>query len=91
MFKRHQGSWELQTNPEENNRRAQTFWRRTLNNYTGVNYREEVAETIRRNQKSAQCQKPYERFLENTCPIEIYYFEDNVEEEDVEILISIRT
>lgn len=32
-----------------------------------------------------------QRFLENTCPIEIYYFEDNVEEEDVEILIPIRT
>lgn len=30
-----------------------------------------------------------QKFLENTCPIEIYYFEDNAEE-DVEILIPIR-
>ncbi|MFD3258109.1 GyrI-like domain-containing protein [Paenibacillus lentus] len=32
-----------------------------------------------------------QRFLENTCPIEIFYFEDNVEEEDVEILIPVGT
>ncbi len=30
-----------------------------------------------------------QRFLNNTFPIEIYYFEDDVEEEDVEILIPI--
>jgi predicted transcriptional regulator YdeE len=32
-----------------------------------------------------------QRFLDKTFPIEIYYFEDDVEEEDVEILIPIRT
>ncbi|MUG43575.1 GNAT family N-acetyltransferase [Paenibacillus woosongensis] len=41
----HEGTWELQTNPGESNRRAQSFWRRTLNNYTGGDYQEEVAET----------------------------------------------
>lgn len=32
-----------------------------------------------------------QRFLDNTCPIEIFYFEDHVDEEDVEIMIPIRT
>ncbi|SHE12826.1 Bacterial transcription activator, effector binding domain [Chlamydia abortus] len=31
-----------------------------------------------------------QKFLDNSCPIEIYYFEDNVEEEDVEILIPVK-
>lgn len=31
-----------------------------------------------------------QRFLEQSCPIEIYYFEDDVEEEAVEILIPIK-
>lgn len=31
-----------------------------------------------------------QNFLNKSCPIEIYYFEDNVEEEDVEILIPIK-
>lgn len=31
-----------------------------------------------------------QKFLDHTCPIEIFYFEDNVEEEDVEILIPVR-
>lgn len=30
-----------------------------------------------------------QKFLDSSCPIEIYYFEENVEEEDVEILIPI--
>jgi len=30
-----------------------------------------------------------QKFLDNTCPIEIFYIEDDVEEEDVEILIPI--
>lgn len=31
-----------------------------------------------------------QKFLESTMPIEIFYFEDHVEEEDVELLIPIR-
>jgi predicted transcriptional regulator YdeE len=31
-----------------------------------------------------------QKFLDNSCPIEIYFFEENVEEEDVEILIPIQ-
>jgi len=30
-----------------------------------------------------------QKFLDQTCPIEVYYFEEDVEEEDVEILIPI--
>ncbi|SDG49693.1 Predicted acetyltransferase [Fontibacillus panacisegetis] len=45
VFNSHRGTWELQTNPGENNRRAQSFWRRTVNNYTEGAYQEEVAET----------------------------------------------
>ncbi len=30
-----------------------------------------------------------QRFLDSSCPIEIFYFEDNLDEEDVEILIPI--
>ncbi|OAB38294.1 acetyltransferase [Paenibacillus macquariensis subsp. defensor] len=45
VLNNHQGSWELQTNPIEVNKRAQTFWRRTINDYTDGNYQEEIAET----------------------------------------------
>ncbi|MBA9088615.1 putative acetyltransferase [Fontibacillus solani] len=45
VFNSHRGTWELQTNPGENNRRAQSFWRRTVNNYTEGAYQEEVSET----------------------------------------------
>ncbi|MDQ0899647.1 GyrI-like domain-containing protein [Paenibacillus sp. V4I7] len=31
-----------------------------------------------------------QKFLDQSCPIEIYYFEENVEEENVEILIPIK-
>jgi predicted transcriptional regulator YdeE len=31
-----------------------------------------------------------QKFLDNSCPIEIYFFVENVEEEDVEILIPIQ-
>ncbi|WP_438349952.1 GNAT family N-acetyltransferase [Paenibacillus sp. FA6] len=45
VFDNHQGTWELQTNPRETNKRAQTFWRRIIHNYTVGNYKEETAET----------------------------------------------
>lgn len=45
VFDSHRGTWELQTHPGENNRSAQTFWRRTVNKYTKGEYQEEVAET----------------------------------------------
>ncbi|OAB30630.1 acetyltransferase [Paenibacillus macquariensis subsp. defensor] len=45
VLNNHQGAWELQTNPIEVNKRAQTFWRRTINDYTDGNYQEEIAET----------------------------------------------
>lgn len=45
VFGHHHGTWELQTNPEETNTRAQAFWRRTLHNYTHGSCREEIAET----------------------------------------------
>jgi len=32
-----------------------------------------------------------QKFLEQTCPVEIYYLEENVEEEQVEILIPIHS
>lgn len=47
VFDSHPGTWELQTHPGENNRRAQNFWRRMVNNYTKGEYREVVAETKR--------------------------------------------
>lgn len=45
VLNNHQGAWELQTNPIEVNKRAQTFWRRTINDYTDGNYQEEIDET----------------------------------------------
>jgi len=45
VFDNHQGTWELQTNPEETNKRAQSFWRRTIHHYTAQNYEEETIDT----------------------------------------------
>lgn len=45
VFNRHIGNWELQTNPTESNKRAQHFWRKTLQGYTGGNLQEECSET----------------------------------------------
>lgn len=45
VFNSHHGTWELQTNCKETNKRAQSFWRRTISNYTRGNYEEETAET----------------------------------------------
>ncbi|MCR8842058.1 GNAT family N-acetyltransferase [Paenibacillus sp. SC116] len=45
VFNNHQGSWEVQTNPHEGNSRAQSFWRKTLQKYTGGSCVEETANT----------------------------------------------
>lgn len=45
VLNNHRGTWELQTNPTETNRRAQAFWRRTIANYTNGNYQEAIIET----------------------------------------------
>lgn len=45
VFNLHHGPWELQTNPKEVNKRAQSFWRRTIHNYTNGSFQEEIADT----------------------------------------------
>lgn len=45
VFNHHTGNWGLQTNPTESNKRAQHFWRKTLNEYTGASFQEECSET----------------------------------------------
>lgn len=44
VFDRFRGAWELFTNPSEANGRGQSFWRKTLFNYTNGIY-EEIRET----------------------------------------------
>lgn len=51
VFNIHKGTWELQTNPRENNGRAQAFWRKTIRNYTAGNYAHEIADTNNDNNK----------------------------------------
>ncbi|MFC7681833.1 GNAT family N-acetyltransferase [Paenibacillus sp. GCM10028914] len=51
MFNSHKGTWEIQTNPGDANKRAQSFWRRTLNHYTSGSYQEEYADTTNDNYK----------------------------------------
>ncbi|MNP65978.1 hypothetical protein D3C76_1616210 [compost metagenome] len=46
VFNRHSGTWELQTNPESTNIRAQTFWRKTIKYYTDGVYEEKTADTM---------------------------------------------
>lgn len=43
MFK---GNWELFTNPSEKNKIGQSFWRKTVANYTEGNYREMYGHTF---------------------------------------------
>ncbi|WP_120465078.1 GNAT family N-acetyltransferase [Paenibacillus aceti] len=45
VFNLHAGTWELQTNPGEGNKRAQAFWRKTVGRYAPDTYREELIET----------------------------------------------
>jgi predicted acetyltransferase len=45
VFKCHQGPWEVLTNPNELNKRAQQFWRRTLKEYTNDNHQEECGKS----------------------------------------------
>ncbi|WP_233354836.1 hypothetical protein [Paenibacillus sp. JZ16] len=33
VFRKHAGSWEVQTNAMDRNTRAQAFWRKTMSNY----------------------------------------------------------
>lgn len=44
VFDKHVGSWEIQTNPTERNKRAQAFWRRTVNHYASGLYTQELVE-----------------------------------------------
>jgi len=46
IFGRFRGSWELFTNPSENNKIGQSFWRKTVANYTEGNYREMYGQTF---------------------------------------------
>ncbi|AZS16009.1 GNAT family N-acetyltransferase [Paenibacillus lutimineralis] len=45
VFNLHSGTWELQTNPTDSNKRAQAFWRKTVRNYAPDSYLEEMKET----------------------------------------------
>lgn len=45
VLNNHKGTWEIQTNPGESNRRAQSFWRKTIQHYTSGSYQEEYANT----------------------------------------------
>ncbi|WP_054955556.1 GNAT family N-acetyltransferase [Paenibacillus dakarensis] len=45
VLDKHKGTWELQTNPGEGNKRAQSFWRRTINQYTSGSYQEKYDDT----------------------------------------------
>ncbi|MBD8499261.1 GNAT family N-acetyltransferase [Paenibacillus arenosi] len=45
VFNNHPGCWEVQTNPNEGNQRAQSFWRKTLQKYMRGSYVEATADT----------------------------------------------
>lgn len=44
VFDKHVGSWEIQTNPTDRNKRAQAFWRKTVNRYASVQNAQELVE-----------------------------------------------
>ncbi|XEC94915.1 GNAT family N-acetyltransferase [Paenibacillus tarimensis] len=46
VFQNFKGRWELFTNPAEQNRAGQKFWRKTLLNYTKADYVEELGTTF---------------------------------------------
>jgi predicted acetyltransferase len=46
VFDKFQGKWKLYTNPTDSNKRAQTFWNKTINNYTSGNFEKEVGPTF---------------------------------------------
>lgn len=38
VFDRFQGKWEVYTNPTYSNKKGQSFWNKTINNYTSGNF-----------------------------------------------------
>lgn len=40
VFNKHQGKWEIYTNPTSKNVKGQKFWHKTINNYTSGNFQE---------------------------------------------------
>ncbi|WP_127590516.1 GNAT family N-acetyltransferase [Paenibacillus lautus] len=51
VFDKHAGSWEVQTNATDRNKRAQTFWRKTLQNYVPESCVKELVATRDDNEK----------------------------------------
>lgn len=49
IFDKFEGKWELFTHPTENNKRAQSFWHKTVGNYTSGNYEVSVMEIFDEN------------------------------------------
>lgn len=46
VFDKFQGKWELYTNPNPSNIRAQTFWKKTITNYTSGNFEKMQGKTF---------------------------------------------
>ena len=46
VFDRFRGTWALYTNPTDQNRKAQTFWRKTVSTYTSGKFTTSVGKTI---------------------------------------------
>lgn len=44
VFDKFQGKWQVYTNPTSSNKKAQSFWNKTINNYTSGNF-EKVVDT----------------------------------------------
>ncbi|KOP68671.1 acetyltransferase [Bacillus sp. FJAT-18019] len=51
VFEKHAGSWEIQTNPTDRNKRAQAFWRKTVNHYASGIHAQELVELRDDNEK----------------------------------------
>lgn len=46
VFDRFRGKWELYTNPTDLNHKAQSFWNKTINNYTSGNFDKAIGSTF---------------------------------------------
>lgn len=46
VFDKYPGKWQLHTNHTSANKRAQSFWRKTINNYTSGEYEEKQGPTF---------------------------------------------
>ena len=46
IFDKFQGKWELYTNPSPENKRAQSFWTKTVNKYTSGTFEKSEGETF---------------------------------------------